>query len=470
MIDSLAGLGKNPIVQNLLKKAGVNPPPNLKRAKGPWAEKIVQGKKVLVGGQGPALNTVCQGLASTGASLVLSPGSKASLGSTKHDKLESFDDETTAKSLNGILFDGTQIKTSEDLKAMYEFFHQALAHLKGNTRIVILGSIPEEQKTPLEQTMSRALIGFSKRVSKELGPKGSNVQLVQLNDSPESHKRCASICQFFLSDHSAFITGQVIRCNELAAAPKNLDIAGSLKGKVALVTGAVGGIGLACAKTFAAEGAKVLCLDHESQKEKLEALAKEIDGVAIPLSLGQPDNPAQLEEIIKGSTGHVDILVHNAGITRDKTLKRMNESHWDQVIAVNLQSIIDITEHFVAKGILKDFGKVICLSSISGLAGNFGQANYASAKAGLIAYVDALSNSLAKKGITANAVAPGFIETPMTAKMPVMTRTFARRLASLSQGGLPEDVAQAICFLSSEASQGINGSVLRVCGGHMMGA
>jgi 3-oxoacyl-[acyl-carrier protein] reductase len=164
----------------------------------------------------------------------------------------------------------------------------------------------------------------------------------------------------------------------------------------------------------------------------------------------------------------LDILVHNAGITRDKTLAKMDIKYWDQVLNVNLQAILNINDALLPS--LNEGGRVIAMSSISGLSGNFGQANYAATKAALIGYVAALAPELSSRGITVNAIAPGFIETAMTAKMPLMTREGGRRLSNLQQGGLPEDIAEATLFLTSPGAAGITGQTLRVCGGSMIGA
>jgi 3-oxoacyl-[acyl-carrier protein] reductase len=163
-----------------------------------------------------------------------------------------------------------------------------------------------------------------------------------------------------------------------------------------------------------------------------------------------------------------DIVVHNAGITRDRTLARMSEDEWDSVLAVNLESIERITAALVDG--LPRGGRIVCVSSVSGIAGNRGQANYATSKAGVIGVVDELAPMLAQRQGTINAVAPGFIETRMTAAMPLATREAGRRMNSLAQGGLPVDVAETVAWLASPGSAGVNGNVVRVCGQSLIGA
>jgi 3-oxoacyl-[acyl-carrier protein] reductase len=182
-------------------------------------------------------------------------------------------------------------------------------------------------------------------------------------------------------------------------------------------------------------------------------------------------DPEAPEKIAAALTdlGGVYAVVHNAGVTRDKTLGRMSEEAWDLLMDVNLAAIRRIHAALVA-GPLQDGGRVVLLSSIAGLAGNVGQTNYAASKAAVAGLVRRLAPQLADRGIAVNGIAPGFIETRLTAAIPFATREAARRLCNLSQGGLPIDVAEALTFLSSPGAHGVTGNVLRVCGGSLVGA
>ena len=164
--------------------------------------------------------------------------------------------------------------------------------------------------------------------------------------------------------------------------------------------------------------------------------------------------------------------MHNAGITRDKLLANMDEARWASVLDVNLGSILRMNEVLLADGGIRDGGHVVLVSSIAGIAGNRGQTNYGASKAGVIGLVDALAadDGLRARGITVNAVAPGFIETEMTAKVPFATREVGRLLNSLNQGGLPVDVAETIAWFSQDANAGVTGNVVRVCGQSLLGA
>jgi 3-oxoacyl-[acyl-carrier protein] reductase len=202
-------------------------------------------------------------------------------------------------------------------------------------------------------------------------------------------------------------------------------------------------------------------------KDDLEAVTGALGGRAITLDVTAQDTPARLVKELKGG---LDILVHNAGITKDVTLGRMPGERWDAVLDVNLSAQERINDALLEKGVIGKGGRIVCVSSISGIAGNAGQANYATSKAGVIGMVRSMAPVLAERGATINAVAPGFIETQMTAKVPFVIREAGRRMNSLSQGGLPVDVAEAIGWFAGPASGGVNGNVVRVCGQSLLGA
>ena len=199
-----------------------------------------------------------------------------------------------------------------------------------------------------------------------------------------------------------------------------------------------------------------------------EKVANDIGGRALQLDLTAADAPERLAGHLSGP---LDVLVHNAGITRDKTLGGMDAERWELVIAINLSAEERINAELLARdGLLREDGRIVCVSSMSGIAGNAGQTNYATSKAGVIGMVEAMAPVLAGRAATINAVAPGFIETQMTAAMPVGPREAGRRMNSLSQGGLPVDVAETIAWLAAPDSTGLNGNVIRVCGQSLIGA
>jgi 3-oxoacyl-[acyl-carrier protein] reductase len=244
-----------------------------------------------------------------------------------------------------------------------------------------------------------------------------------------------------------------------------------LSGRRALVTGAARGIGAAIAETLARDGAEVVLVDVPQAKADIEALAARLGGQSLALDICATDAAAQLIQGLSGHNGNgIDIVVHNAGITRDKTLANMTPELWDAVLSVNLIAPQVLTKALFDSGTLHDNGRVILLASISGIAGNRGQTNYAASKAGLIGLAKAWAPSLHERGISINAVAPGFIETQMTADMPFALRETGRRMSSLGQGGLPQDVAEAVAWLSQPGTGAFSGQVLRVCGQSLIGA
>jgi len=234
------------------------------------------------------------------------------------------------------------------------------------------------------------------------------------------------------------------------------------------VTGAARGIGAAIANVLASQGAHVIGIDIPSATQALDATLRQLGGTALALDIAAPETPAQIAAALD-ELG-VDVFVHNAGITKDKTIAKMTEAAWRSVIDINLSAQERIDDALLEAGTLRDGGRIICVSSISGIAGNLGQTNYAASKAGVIGRVQGMAPYLAARRITINAVAPGFIETQMTAKMPLALREAGRRMNSMSQGGQPADVAQTIAWLAHPGSAGVTGQVVRVCGQSLIGA
>ncbi len=376
------------------------------------------------------------------------------------------DAENEDRRLGAIVYDATGIDSSERLHALYEFFHPVIRKLKSNGRVAVLGTAPEDCSSAREATAQRALEGFTRSVAKEVRH-GSAVQLVYVKPGAEGNTE--STLRFLLGAKSAYVSGQVVRIGEgTPEIPEDWDR--PLEGKVVLVTGASRGIGEAIATTIARDGAHVVALDVPQAGDTLTKVANRIEGSTIQLDITDKDAPATLAKHLLERHGGVDVVIHNAGVTRDKTLGKMDDQRWNMVLDINLSSQERINDALLEQQVLRPGGSIVSVSSQSGIAGNAGQTNYGTSKAGVIGMVQSLAPQLTGIPATANAVAPGFIETEMTAAMPTFTREAGRRLNSMVQGGLPVDVAETISWLASPASAGVNGQVVRVDGQSLIGA
>lgn len=245
-----------------------------------------------------------------------------------------------------------------------------------------------------------------------------------------------------------------------------------LEGKVALVTGAARGIGKAVALKFAAEGADVaftdLVIDENGQKTKSEIEAFGVRVLAIASNAANFEECHNVVDTIVKEFGRLDILVNNAGITKDGLMLRMSEAQWDAVINVNLKSAFNFI-HAVSPVMMRQkSGSIINMSSVVGVHGNAGQCNYSASKAGMIGLAKSIGQELGPRGIRANAVAPGFIITDMTAKLPDEIKADWMKKIPLRRGGTPEDIANVCTFLASDMSSYVNGQVISICGGMMM--
>jgi 3-oxoacyl-[acyl-carrier protein] reductase len=363
-----------------------------------------------------------------------------------------------------LVFDATGISDSTELVELQRFFYPTLGGLERSGRVVVLGTPSLHCDTPREATAQRALEGFTRSLGKEAG-RGATVQLVYV--SPGAEDELESTLRFLLSPRSAYISGQVVRIGPGVARLPELDWERPLAGKLALVTGASRGIGAAIAETLHRDGADLVLLDVPALSADLDAVAERLTAETIELDITEPGAPAAIAEKLADG---VDVVVHNAGVTRDRTLAKMPEERWSSLMEINLSSEERIDDALLDAGLLRANGRIVCVSSMSGIAGNSGQTNYATSKAGVIGMVEALAPTLAEREATINAVAPGFIETQMTGAMPIAIREAGRRMNSLSQGGLPVDVAETIAWLASPASTGVNGNVVRVCGQSLLGA
>ncbi|MGB9876753.1 MAG: 3-oxoacyl-[acyl-carrier-protein] reductase [bacterium] len=244
------------------------------------------------------------------------------------------------------------------------------------------------------------------------------------------------------------------------------------EGRVAIITGAGRGIGKAIAERFASEGADVVICDID--KEAIAKVAEEIRDkysvkvISIPADVSKEEDVNALVEETVRNFGKVDFLINNAGITRDSLILRMSEEEWDKVIAVDLKSVFLCTKAVARHMMRQRYGRIVNISSVIGLRGNVGQANYAAAKAGIVGFTKSVARELAGRNINVNAVAPGYIQTEMTERLPNEVKEGMLKQVPLGRPGQPEDVAGVVAFLCSEDASYITGEIIRVDGGMAM--
>lgn len=365
-----------------------------------------------------------------------------------------------------VVVDATGIHDAPDLALVHAALHPVVRSVAENGRVVVLGA-PISPSDHHQAAAQQALEGFVRSLGKELG-KGRTATLVRMRSAATAE----STLRFLLSPRSAYVSGQVIETGETEGGGERLDLDWDrpLAGRTALVTGAARGIGEAVAEVLARDGARVVVLDVPSAQADLIRVADRLGGTALPLDITADDAGERMASAL--APGGLDVLVHNAGITRDRKLANMPADRWNPVLDVNLTSVLRTTDALLKSGTLNRGGSVVATASIAGIAGNVGQTNYAASKAGIIGLVRALApGALAEYGVSVNAVAPGFIETKMTAAVPLFIREAGRRMNSLAQGGLPVDVAETTAWLASPASAAVvNGQVIRVCGQSLLGA
>ncbi len=476
MSDFLLELAQNPTAKKLIQSAGlpIPLPALLERPRGGAVEQPLKDKLVVVGGTGDLANELAHALVLAGADSQVvgealfeafrEPGEAYG----RRPRKLAEDEVSEGVKVKALVFDATALCTTADLKQLYAFFKPRVRALDRSGRVLVLGRPPEDADGAEEAAVHAALDGFVRSLAKEVGKNGSTANLVYVAEGAEA--RLTYVLRFLLASASAFVTGQPLRVTgQVTSEATNGVYTRCLSGKVVLVTGAARGIGAATAEILAAEGAHVVVLDRPADDGPASDVARKIGGTVLLADVADADAPKQIADFLRERFGGVDVVVHNAGVTRDKMLANMKPDVWDQCLDINLGAVARITEGLL-DGVLRPGGRVICLSSIAGLAGNSGQTNYAASKSGIVGLVKSLAPRLAGRGITVNAIAPGFIETRLTAAIPVAIREVARRLSALGQGGQPSDVGQAITFLASPGSVGVTGQVLRVCGGAFVGA
>ncbi|EXA63201.1 3-oxoacyl-ACP reductase [Acinetobacter baumannii] len=463
MTDQYQAFTQSPIGKFVVKNLGLPSPVVLERFES--AQPVVKGA-VLVGAAPSSVlsGAIAQVLSNIHADSYVGNNVALQQEAAKVGlNLRPFNAGDKESKFKAVVFDASGIQNSEQLNELYKFFNPIARQVATSGRVIVIGTMPETAKTVKQAIAQRALEGFIKSVGKEF-KKGITAQVVYVDEGAAANLE--STLRFLLSPRSAYVSGQVIRVSK--ADVVDIDWAKPLAGKTALVTGASRGIGEAIAHVLARDGAHVICLDVPQQQADLDRVAADIGGSTLAIDITAADAGEKIKAAA-AKQGGLDIIVHNAGITRDKTLANMKPELWDLVININLSAAERVNDYLLENDGLNANGRIVCVSSISGIAGNLGQTNYAASKAGVIGLVK-FTAPILKNGITINAVAPGFIETQMTAAIPFAIREAGRRMNSMQQGGLPVDVAETIAWFASTASTGVNGNVVRVCGQSLLGA
>lgn len=371
--------------------------------------------------------------------------------------------------LGAIVLDLTTVSDPRELSEPMLAAGASLRDLAPGARVVSISRPADSASEPAAAAARQGVQGAVRSLARELRAGATANGLLLADGMGPADPGALGALQFLLSGRSAYVDGQFLLVGPGADRLPE-DAERPLTGRTAVVTGAARGIGAAIAKVLHRDGARVICVDLPAAGEELARVSNAAGGTALQLDITSGDAGARILEHARSRYGGLDIMVHNAGITRDKLLANMDQARWDSVINVNLAAQLRINEALLASGAGRA-PRVVCLASTSGIAGNRGQTNYAASKAGVIGMVEASAAAFAERGGAINAVAPGFIETEMTARIPWGTREVARRLLpSLQQGGLPVDVAEAVAFLAGDGAGGVNGRTLRVCGQSLVGA
>ncbi|RKW71096.1 3-oxoacyl-ACP reductase [Galactobacter caseinivorans] len=445
MADQYLDFANTPFGRSLAKRLGLPAPVRLRRYEQGAA--LIPGAAMVIGSSE---------LARTTGELLLGWGLEVRTHDAGHAKL------------GAIVVVLDDVTTPADLSPHALTLSPALKRLAPGGRVITIARPEQDGDAPELAAARLGVTGMLRSVAHELRG-GATANGIELEGSLDlSAPSAQAALRFLLSGRSAYVDGQFLRVDsQRGVLPQDADR--PLVGKVAVVTGAARGIGAAIARVLRRDGATLVVVDVPQAGDALAKVANEVEGTALQLDVTRPEAGELIAAHAKERHGALDIVVHNAGITRDKLLANMDAAKWDSVIAVNIESQLAMNRAFKAAGL--DQLRIVSLASTSGIAGNRGQSNYGASKAGVIGMVRASAPQLSSGVAGINAVAPGFIETEMTAKIPFATRAAGRLiLPSLQQGGLPRDVAEAISFLASDSAAGINGRTLRVCGQSLIGA
>lgn len=356
---------------------------------------------------------------------------------------------------------------------------KALLPLLDKRGHAILLSPIDEQSNPTSKTSGITnlfLEGFTslvKCLAKEIASEAITINHLMVN--PQQLSAIPTLLDYLLSHRSCYVTGQALTVGDSVTEHKwplrarQANVKSPLERTpanqpLALLTGAGGCIGRAITHKLAANGFKLILADRTQKQFVLRDLAEQTGGTPLTLDLTRPNSIAILSDCIDEHGGQLHALIHNAGITQDRLFKNMTPEAWQNVLDINLWAPAEITQFLLKDKKIADHGRIVLMSSVVALSGNRGQSQYCFSKAGLIGLMRDLLPTIAKSGITINAIAPGFIDTPMTRKIPGHIREFTKRLNAFAQPGHAEDVAEAVSLCCDPTAEHFTGNILRVCG------
>ncbi|RME05649.1 MAG: SDR family oxidoreductase, partial [Deltaproteobacteria bacterium] len=368
MHDYLLDIGRRPALRRLVSSIGLPVPQELERQTAPWEEKPLSGRRILVGGTGEFPEILLDDLIGSGAEItVMGEHAEAFLAGGKrlnHPVVE--EKEGATGEVYGMLFDATGFRTTEDLDRLYDFFHPRIRRIGRCGRIVVLGRPPEETHDVEEAATLRAIEGFVRSVAREIGRKGATANLLYIE--PGAEAALEGPLRFLCSPRSAYISGQPIPLTKRVKLPSPIPFVSPLSGKRALVTGAARGIGAAITTLLTREGAHVIALDRPEDRQVLAEVVGKTRATPLLQDVSAPDAAEKIAEALREDG--IDIVVHNAGVTRDRTLAKMDRRFWREAIGINLTAVIRITQRLITDDLSHHNGRIVCLGAVAGIAGN----------------------------------------------------------------------------------------------------
>lgn len=372
-------------------------------------------------------------------------------------------------------------RSAEGLEKLFDDCQSLLPLLGKRAHVLLLSPETTQTHTTHQQRYLEGFTALTKCLAKEMAPEATTINHLRVYDN--RHQSLPALLRYFLSNRSSYVTGQCVSVGLIPSAqrwakktatssaaplaasnPEPHHLLNAPKKPLALVTGATGGIGRAIAHRLAADNFRIILVDQPREKFALRYLAEKTGGIALSLDLTRPNSSGALAECIDDHGGKLQSLVHNAGIIRDRLFKNMGAEAWQSVLNTNLWAPIKITENLLKEKKLADQARIVLMSSVMALSGNRGQTQYCLAKAGLMGFMQDIAPQIAKAGMTINTIAPGFIDTPMTQRLPKRIREIAKRYNAFAQAGRPEDVAEAVALCCQPTADFFSGNVLRVCG------